>query len=263
MKSIEFITDETWDLNNDVDMIYEAAFSIIVSRIHSGKWNGEEYAMRDFIGTTNILTSPDAIKANDMNSVSIITTQDNSYNPLGDAIRGPYISVSINHQVLDLIKEYGTIKEAITVIPWKQRERFMTEITPARIKGSIHHELSHWLDDTLHNSHIKNRLTQANIASEKHLDYKKAGHIMSQGKKARDLSNYEINAQIHAIKQLKRENEGMWDLLSFDEMIEMNASLIHLSDEFKKIDEYNNWKKQLLKRMHREKLLGDEMYRTL
>jgi len=263
MRSQEFITEATYELDTDVDMLYDLAFKDIVEQIQAGTWDGEDFASNNYIGDTGMLTSPDCKKAHEVNPLTIITTQGNEYNPHGDAMRAPFLSLSINNQVLGLIRDHGSVKSAVEVIPWSQRERFKSEILPERIKGSIHHELAHWLDDTFHNSHIKNRITWANTANEKHSDYKKASNIMNQGKKQRNLSNYEINAQIHSIKQLKRANEDMWDLLSFGEMVKMNASLSNLSDEFKELGEYENWKKQLLRRMHREKLIGDEMYRTL
>jgi hypothetical protein len=250
-------------LDNDVDKIYDLAFAPILTAIRSNTWDGNQYAAINNLGDTGILISPDAIKANKINPVDIITTSGNLYNPNGDGINGPHISVSINNQVLGLIAEFGSISEAINELPGSQHKKFKSELTPERIKGSIHHELSHWLDDTFHNSHIKNRLNWANTASEKNRDYKKASNIMSQGKKAQDLSNYEINAQIHAIKQLKREHEDMWDLYDFNDIIDLNPSLGVLRDNFKEIGEYDNWKKHLLSRMYREKLLGDEMYRSI
>lgn len=263
MRSQEFITEATYELDEDVDKIYNMAFAPIVAQIKDGTWDGKTYATSTYLGETNMLTSPDCKKAHEINPMVIITTNGNEYNPNGDIVRGPFISVSINTQVLDIVGEHGSVKEAIPQIPYSQRKRFVTELTPERIKGSIHHELAHWLDDTFHNRHISNRIQWSLQAQEKNRDYKKAGNIMSQGKKARDLSNYEINAQVHSIKQLKRANEDLWDILSFDEMVELNASLHNLSDEFKEIGQYESWKKQILRRMHREKLLGDEMYRTL
>ena len=262
MRAQEFITEATYDLDTDVDMIYDMAFAPIILKVRQGTWDGEEFATANWLGTTEILSSPDCKKAHDVNAMVIITTQGNEYNPHGDAIRGPFISISINNQVLELISEHGSIRAALEYIPRTQRERFLTEITPERIKGSIHHALSHWLDDTFHNKHISNRLSWAAHARERQQDYEKADNIMLQGKKEQNLTNYEINAQIHAIKQLKRANTDMWDLYDFDDMIRLNASLTHLGSTFKEMGEYENWKKTLLKRMHREKLLGDEMYRT-
>ena len=262
MRSNEFIIEATYDLDNDVDMLYDIAFADIVKAIKSGTWDGEEPPLR--LGTTKMLTSPDCIKADKENRMNIVTTQDNQYNPYGTSVLGPFISIAINQDVLEIIRRaHNSFTYALELIPSSQHDMFKTEITPERIKGSIHHELSHWLDDTFHNRHISNRLEWSKQAAEKHKDYKKASNIITQGKKNVGLSNYEINAQIHAIKQLKRANEKIWDLLSFEDMIKLNASLTQLMNDVKKIGEYGTWKKALLKRMYREKLLGKEMYRNL
>ena len=54
------------------------------------------------------------------------------------------------------------------------------EITEARIKGSIHHEISHWLNDSLHGNHIKNRMSShAGGADLKEAD--KRPHMLGKG----------------------------------------------------------------------------------
>ena len=246
--------ENTYDMDEDVDLLYDRAFSDIVDNIRNGTWNGE--MPPSLIGSTAILTSPEAQEAHKINRAKIITTDGNSYQPhIG------IISVSLNEQVLEMVKQFGGLKQAIQEIPARQRKQFMVDLTPDRVKGSIHHELSHWLDDTLHGSHIKNRIDRA-LAAERNGKYELAKKIMNQHKKEVGLTDYELNAQIHSIKQLKRANMDMWDILSFDEMVDMNASLIHLRELMKGLDEYHTWKKTILKRMHREKLLGDEMSRT-
>ena len=254
MRAQEFITEATYELDADVDLLYDKAFADIVENIRNGTWDGQ--MPPKFLGTTAILTSPEAQEADKINRLKIITSSGNYYQP-----HNQILSISLNEQALEIIKKFGGLKQAIHEVPLRQRNQFMADLTPDRVKGSIHHELSHWLDDTLHGSHIKNRIDRA-VAAERNGKYDLAQRIMHQGKKEVGLTNYELNAQIHSIKQLKRANMDMWNILSFDEMVDMNASLIHLRTLMKEIDEYDNWKKIILKRMHREKLLGDEMSRT-
>lgn len=254
MKSKEFIIEATYELDEDVDLLYDRAFADIVDAIKLDSWKGN--LPPEFLTTTASLKSPDAIKAHRENPMKIITTDGNLYQPDTQTI-----SISLNMQLLKIIENYGGLKRAMDVIPRSQHTRLLADLTPERIKGSIHHELSHWLDDTFHNAHISKRVIRA-VAADNAGNYKKATKIMNQNKKDVGLTDYELNAQIHSIKQLKRAHQDMWDLLSFDEMIDLNASLIHLRDKMKEAGEYSKWKKLILKRLYREHLLGEEMTNT-
>ena len=253
---IETLQEAVFELDQDVDMIYDKAFDHIIQAIQNNIWDGF-YNPPELLGTSAILVSPECKQAHKINPIKIITSKKgNFYSPQGE-----YISVSMNMQALDLLKMFignpDPMGDAIEQLPMNQHKRFKTEFTSHRVKGSIHHELSHWLDDTLHNSHIRNRLQTAH-----ELPNKVATKHFNQGEEHVDLSKFEMNAQLHAIMQIRKDDLEMWNLYSFEEMIQQNASLYYLSDEFKKIGKYEQWKKYLLKRLAREHLLGQEMHRT-
>ena len=89
-------------------------------------------------------------------------------------------------------------------------------------------------------------------------DYKTSKKIKLRGKSDEFLTDYEINAQIHSIKQLKRSNRDLWDLFSFKNMVDESPALITIRSNLN-AQQYKEWKKLILKRMYREGLVGDSM----
>jgi len=259
MRFNEFKTDQlteaVFELNSDVDMIYDKAFKDIVDSIRSNSWNGVYNPPKLICGSAT-LTSPECEEAHELNPIIIRTDKNgNFYNPTEQ-----YISVSMNLQAINHLMNYVTadnpIKRALAPLPMHQRHRYISEFSPERIKGSIHHELAHWIDDTLHNSHIRNRI---NVAHE--LPNKRGIKHFNQGEEDVDLSKFEMNSQIHAMMQIRRADTEMWDLYSFEEMLHQNSSLAYIAERLRKMGKYEQWKKYLLKRLARENLLGQEMSR--
>ena len=259
----QYITESTFNLSSDVDLIYDVYFSDFVNSLWEGSFDPDAPLPYTKELRTSALTSPKAVKANAINpSLIIINANANIY-------RKDLIQVGIHRQVLDIIRDSGSLRDAIRDVERynnkKVADQFKTELTPARIKGSIHHELSHWVDDALHNNHISNRVA---YTSELDLGNKdKARRHMNQGQIARVLTNYEINAQIHSIIELKRGiGEVNWNNITLDQMIEKSPSLHTIKQELlvlafndDNLNAYQLWKKILRKRMHREGLLGENM----
>jgi hypothetical protein len=92
--------------------------------------------------------------------------------------------------------------KAIDYIPDHQKVFFRNEITETNIKGSIYHELSHWLNDTLHNKAVSKNMP---ITQDK-IDKLWSGDV--------NFSDFEIDAQVHAIKQVKRNYKKDFDKLT-------------------------------------------------
>ncbi len=167
------------------------------------------------------------------------------------------IHVNFNNSAIDLYKSEDGIKNSLDFIPLSQHSNFKAEFDGSRIKATIYHELSHWLDDTFHNRYI-NKMIQKSTTFNNVSD---AQTYVKQNEENVALTNYELNAQIHALKQLKRLNKDMWDLYDLRDVFQLSPPLQiiykSLSPEGRK-----NWLKKLLKRMSREKILGAEMKNT-
>lgn len=233
------LTEKVMNINHDVDYIYDAYFKNNINEINSTGFVRKDM-FKQYISTTDVFTDELTLKANKINPCKIkINYGNNFYRPSEQLI-----SISINFNAFNYAFDYnGNLKQAKENLPVSLGKSFMQEFTEEKIKGSIHHELAHWLDDSFHNRHIEKFLNMS----------KPIKHI--------NTHHLELQAQIHNIIQLKRKNEDLWDLLSFDELIHMSPTLYVIYNELP-YSERNNWIKNLKRRMYREGLLGKEMFNT-
>jgi hypothetical protein len=247
---IHNITEATFDLDSQVDFVYNALIKDYREHVMTAT-TGVEFMRNDKgISSLDLPQSDDIDAANKTNSVTIrygTASEGNQYMP-----NTQEVTVSMNHNVVELIHKHGGIDKVIPMLNDSDAKRIKTELTTARIKGSIYHELAHWLDDTLHNRHIKKHVDSASGFGNSKSDF-------NQGHENVALTSFERDAQIHSIKQLKRENEDKWDTLSFEQMIKLNASLWEIANTAQNGRWYSKWKKLIAKRMHREGLLGNNM----
>ena len=137
-------------------------------------------------------------------------------------------------------------EEIESVLYGPQGKHFQIEFKEQRIKAVTGHEISHWIDDTLHNFHIKKVIFKAK-------ELKKPS-IKIKGKSDAYLTDYEINAVVHSIKVYKKYNKDIWDLITFDEMLKFMPSETNIHRRLGK-----EWRLKIKKRMAREGLLGKYM----
>jgi hypothetical protein len=238
------LSEKLADIDDDVNLLYNKFFKTDIDEVEK---TGVITDKMFFYNETNsiILKSPDCIKANEKNPCIIeVNNGSNYYSPTKKII-----SISVSSNASDFVKnEGGDIKLATKFLNQQQQQSLLKEFTEERIKGSIHHELAHWIDDTLHNRHITKRINKATEIGSRDL-----GGIPVNATKM------EIQGQIHNVKQLYNKHNKIWDELSFNEMLNLSPSLILISNQLK-----NNYKKQWVRdlktRMHREGLLGKNMY---
>lgn len=260
----EYLMEKTFNINKDVDFIFNNYIKKFRNSIIKGTWDGKTVPQATF--SSKKLSSNVCKVASKKNESIIIVNRFER----GGAFYLPtkkVIVVGMNVHVLKFISEFITrigkpvkFEEILKGFPENRKEDFKKELEISRIKGSIHHELSHWLDDTYHGrfiGKIMGRVEELQSIGE----IEKAKELISQGKSNVNLTFLEINAQIHAMIQLKRVNKDIWDSLTFDEMLNLSATFQGLKNLFLRIGqkEYQDWKKNILKRMSREKLLGKNM----
>ena len=163
------------------------------------------------------------------------------------------LSDYIFHKIKDLNLDskigFSEMSKLINV----SHEELKKRVSLERFFQSLSHELTHFLDDSLHNNQIYSKIKK----SAKDISLSTA-----YNSKDINLSYMEINAQINAIKNLKAIYYKQWDTLSIFDMIKKDSSLVglyrHFSDEFGK-QQAVDWVKKLIKRMSRENLLGKRM----
>lgn len=168
---------------------------------------------------------------------------------LGGVISDSRLQISVNYFAIQI-----WLKGQEGFIPVKQLSNFKNDLKPSSIKSTTAHEISHWLNDTFHNNHITKAILKS--FENENQDLIKLGELDV------NMTHFELDAQIHAIKQLKMQNKKVWDQFTLIDLFERYGSLQSISSKLYKNygkEVLNIWQKMLVKRLAREKLLGKSM----
>jgi hypothetical protein len=169
----------------------------------------------------------------------------------------PFISHILNYWLINYDRIL-TYLDLLTEVYFKLKKKrglkqFIREFSLIDIKSTLAHELSHWLNDTTHNFHIKNMLNTKNTIEDQSAYYKV---------KNINFSSMEIDAQVHAIAEIKKQHSlEEWNNFSFIDLCTLYSPLrviirSGLIDYPKEIDNYLH---NLIMRLYREHLLGAKM----
>ena len=246
-ESAHLLSESTYELDADVDFIYTE--SRLEEYIHNVKTNPSKNVGRPFKELdSSMLTCPKSIEAHKLNPVKIesgIFGTSSWYNPSKRMIR-----ISPNRQAIDMIGANEKPDEYDNI------QMFDNELTDERIKATIHHELSHWISDSIHNQHLSRIVSHA--ADE-------GGHYedVLLGKYNVGETYYEIDAQIHGIKQIKRKyTSEEWDRATLQWLFYKYPALNNIKNPLIRSpndNEVYDWIRTLTTRMSREGLLGKNM----
>jgi hypothetical protein len=237
------------DVNEDVDFLYNTYFKDGIDYIQKTDTIDKTLFKKGVISSSE-LVSPLSIKAHNVSPIEIYINDENikpytnHYSPYKNII-----NLCLNSNAVMHLMDYKTIQDAANHLDNIQKKQFLKEFDESRIKGTIHHELAHWIDDALHNSNIKMKLSNR---KEKGVD------ITSKNINFTDM---ELHAQIHNIVQLKRKYGDIWNNITFEEMIELSPILMDIKYSTRTdYEDKQKWVFRLKKRMAREGLLGKRMY---
>jgi len=252
MKSFaEFLIEKTFNVQIDVDYLYtKSKLDVLVSLIDAGDIEG----LRKFLskGKTFLSISSNELKSRSAKQASKIKPvlidvgvfKGGSYYDT----RTNYIQLSLNKSALQYFMTLDLDPKNAERELNKVSNRFMKEFKPSAIKGTIAHELAHWIDDVLHNQFLSNRVT---IAREK--------GIIGLAGKHNDVNHteFEVNSQIHAIKEIKRSMGAReYNKITWIGLIQQKSSLMSNFKHFLSESDYNEFMISFVKRLHREKLLA-------
>lgn len=237
------LREKLTNIDSDVNLLYNLYFKHDVDEIER-----TDIVTRNMFKenqtTTDILKDEESIMANQLKPCTILVNMSNNYYYPKKSI----ISVGVHEQALAyVLSKGGDLTKAIYSLSRNQKKIFRKEFSEEKIKGSIHHELTHWIDDVFHNRHIEKRTDKADEL------------------KTRDISGIPVNAtkmeiqgQIHNVKQLYNKYKNNWDVLTFDDILNMSPTLNTVNNglpsKFKE-----RWIRDLKIRMNREGLLGKNM----
>lgn len=249
-----YLNERTFDIDQDVDLLYKKGFKKIIDKINKGdfdylidlaerkKWNNKK-SLDLYTTTSKELRSEECVKAHNITPIKIycgIYKHGSLYNMANDTVY-----CSLHPQAFEFLLQSRDWTDVMDEIPASQFDRFRSEFTESAMKATIYHELSHWLNDTLHNKNVR--------------QYKKK-RLKTGETRAENLSFVELDAQIHAIKQLKRDIKS-WDRMTWKELIIQKPSFLVVFTQAVREgkDEYNDFMKKLVKRLNRENLLGKNL----
>ena len=246
----KLIQERLMKIDEDVDYLYDKYFRKDIEEIQETKRLTPNMFLSNETDTS-VLKTDLSKKANELNKCQILINSKrglyrNYYKPSANII-----SLSIHRGAFEYcMSAFGGDLEAAKLSFTREYEfkNFKNEFSEVKIKGSIHHELVHWIDDTLHNQHLFKRLSKA---MERDTDYK-------QKKLPINADKIEIQAQIHNIYQIKRHYGDKWDIITFEDLLYitpiLNVVCRGLEEDVRK-----KWVRDLKRRMHREGLLGKNM----
>lgn len=278
----EKLEEKTFNIKNDVDKLYKmSGFQKIIDAFHKDVFRSFEdeniidsimyqdnYIMAET--DTSILEDEDCKKAHAINPVPIYLGLF-KYSTYGFQTKVDLkadrksIHATLNNHILkqvfnirDRVKSVDDIR-FLTSAKWFQVLK--NDLSENGAKTAIAHELSHWLQDSLHNSYIINMIKKSHELKD--------SELMLLRQKTIDMTHFELDAQIHAIKDVKGRNESKWDQLTLVDVFNLYPSLDQIAREIyngekgrgkeKDQETLNIWLKYLTKRMHREGLLGKNM----
>lgn len=239
-------------IEEDVEYIFNFAFADFLDKFERGDKprfkevsNQEDVTLKATM--SKYLKSETALKASLIKPVDIlcgIFRSGNYYKPSADTIQ-----ISFNMSALDVLYD-GNLNN----VPENQQRQLKNEITDFRIKASISHELSHWISDTLNNSHLSKILFKAQEFNN--------ADLRNLGKNDVNMTYFEIDAQIHGLLPIYKKYKDRWDFLSLSDVFEMYPSLNNINSTVTNkygLEVSKIWQKALIQRMHREGILGKRM----
>jgi len=262
----QYLTEATFNLDSAVDYIYNRFYAGYFKKL--SKLRGGDTippAPQTVMISSKTLAKESKNKAIAVASVIkpvdiLIQGPNNAYSPTNTRV-----SVRLSQFVDFLLQHANQIKEApksflavdivskeLEIFDKKQSITFRQDYAGEKMKNSIAHELSHYTNDVKNNNNIMTQLMKAKG---------KGSSIEAlQGLHNVALTDIEVDAQIHQIKQMKRGiNDVLWNALSFEDMLSRDNSLYRAIWQNLNFSDKKQWKKKILKRMARENLLGKRM----
>ena len=241
------LSERLTDVDDDVNMLYNRFFEGDVEEFkNTGIFTRKMFDYNET--TTFILQSQEAKQAHLLNPCKIIINNGkNFYNPSQKTI-----GFGVNDNAVNYIfnNHEGNFKSAIDSLydAPSQQSNLSKEFKEEKIKGSIHHELAHWIDDTMNNQHLNKRINKQIELGRSNL-----------GGISVNASKMEIQGQIHNVKQLYNKYKDIWDEIPFHKLLSLSISLNTVYKELSG-DVRKQWIRDLKTRMAREGLLGKKMY---
>jgi hypothetical protein len=201
-------------------------------------------------GSSADLVSDDAQRAHAVNPVEILvgmTKHGSFYMP-----KERTISISLNAEAVSVMRMHGYATDARSIAAMERMvgagkvAQFWNEFSAASLRGTIAHELSHWMDDSLHGRHIARKSLRA---MERGTPVDPRYAQMSQ-------SPIELNAQVHAVRDMRDKLGDAFEDLTWRDLLVRKPSLAFNLVRVGSEAAYQDVMRRFVQRLHREGLLA-------
>lgn len=255
------LLETLYAIQRDVDFIYNKCFKKFVDDYNNNSLKDlDRYTISsnndfDFLTSSELQTKL-CKKAHESNPISIFcgVYKGPSFYDFGEH----KIQITLNIGIIKLIYSNRFLgKHDLEKVISKNNAKsrmIRGEIAQTKIKASIAHEIAHWIDESKYS--VMSRI----LDGEK--DPVKRKELLSLGYEDVDMTYFEIQSQIHGIKQLKNKYRYKWDELSFEDLFEKYPPLYMIANKLKNRyddDTLGIWIHYLIRRMGRENLIGKNM----
>lgn len=194
------------------------------------------------------LKSKAAREAHALNPVKIYTYligDGNMYTPTRSTI---YISLEAGI--------YYAMSSGLAGVPFHQIHMLKNETLDIRIKSTIRHELTHWVDDSTHNFHITKAIKSTQAVKQAGGNWEKQlQKTLWAGEKDPYLGPVEINAYVNQIAEIKRRiGKTKYDKLTWRNLMTLIPSLDYSDQRLGAA-----FRRKIFTRLSREGLIGANM----
>lgn len=259
---LDQLFEATLNINTIIDYIYKEAFKTFIDEIDNYRKGRRLNMNRIKLKTTEFTPKLILQKMHSPNIKNAMTDLPVTIKA-GVFPRGSYYStvektiyISFHQGVYDVLQQHAGVnkyRELSVDIPPQLRKNFEQELNGSKVKASIAHEISHWMRDAKHGKQITKMVDKAQESPSR------ASKTFTRGQSDIYLTDYEMDALVHGIKQIKRDyDQAEWDSFTLSDLFDKDPASMTNMNNFNK-QQQKQYKKLLLKRLHRERLLGKKM----
>lgn len=258
----KYLLEKTHELDEDVDYIYSLSNmdkfltaiknidSTYISKVLKETEVGNEFEFASL--KSEDLKTDTSIRASKIKPITIrigIFEDGSYYKP---SSKYNTMQISLNKQAFSFAKNMSFDRETIENILNNQSTRFFNEFSPHSVKATIYHELTHWTDDALHNNFIANKISKAKETNNSNVLRGKDGEV--------NHTSFEVNSQVHAVKQIKRELTDIeFNSITWENLFQKKASIMSNFKNFKSESDYTDFVNKFVSRLYRENILPRAM----
>jgi len=279
------LLERLFELDRDVDLIYNLAFKQFIDKIQSKKMsllaydNFSKFPIQKIIRSDKFI-SKDSRLAHKINPIEVICGF--IFGNQGGSVYKPLKTLSKNYEDFNSYPLYVLLDREIlrdfisnnyswdnlfdkNISLFKVQE-YKASISEDNVKERIAHELSHWIDDTKHGRFLLKRAIDIEEIKNNELLLDKEKNLLitkikKQGEQHPYMIDTEINAIIHSVKILKNKKKNEYDSMTLSDLFANTAIYSLAQDVHNKAgrEGYYKWQKQIITRLSREGLLGKNM----